>query len=260
MPLTLAHPAAAVPFRKLGLPLSALVVGSMSPDFAKIFTLRPSVSFGHSLDGILWFCLPSGLLVLSLFHFLLKRPLIELLPAQFASRLAPFFDNTRWRDVRNLPRVCAALALGSFTHLAWDSFTHQDGWSAHHIPFLQQTFFEWKGHGVKGYKIGQHGSTVIGMTLLTVWAVGWLYRAPASPGYKPAWPFALPRITMLIAMFLVVAIPAVAFGIWKAHGLHESRVIQVFAGRTAVAGMAMTYLATLVFSSVFTLRSRKERT
>ncbi|MBA4148071.1 MAG: DUF4184 family protein [Verrucomicrobia bacterium] len=260
MPLTLAHPAAAVPFRRLGLPLSALVVGSMSPDFAKIFTLRPSANLGHSLDGIVWFCIPSGLLVLMLFHFLLKRPLIELLPGQCASRLAQFLDNTRWRNVHNLPVVCAGLAIGAFTHLFWDSFTHADGWTAHHLPFLQQTVFELKGHEVKGYKLAQHGSTFVGMLLLTFWGGRWLYRAPASTDYKAVWPFNIPKVIMLMALFLTVTIPAVAFGFWKANGLGDDRILKVFAGRTAVAGMAMSYLTLLVFSIVFTLRVRLRKT
>lgn len=32
MPVTIAHPAAVLPLRGLGLPLSAMVIGSMAPD------------------------------------------------------------------------------------------------------------------------------------------------------------------------------------------------------------------------------------
>ena len=33
MPLTIAHPAAVLPFRHSRLPISALVIGSLAPDF-----------------------------------------------------------------------------------------------------------------------------------------------------------------------------------------------------------------------------------
>ncbi len=64
MPFTLAHPAAAAPLRRFGLVLSALVVGSMAPDFPYFLPGLPQDKFGHTLAGVFWFCVPAGLAVL----------------------------------------------------------------------------------------------------------------------------------------------------------------------------------------------------
>src|SRR5579883_3328227 len=90
MPFTLAHPAIVVPlarWRPRVFPLTALVVGSMSPDFEYFVYLRPIRTIGHDLMGIPLLCVPSGLLVLLLFEYLMKRPMILLFPQAHRCRL-----------------------------------------------------------------------------------------------------------------------------------------------------------------------------
>ena len=87
MPFTLSHPAAAVPFAKRGLALSALVVGSMAPDFPYFFPLPISSYFSHSILGIGLVNVPLGLILLWLFHRILKYPLLLLLPLSHQKRL-----------------------------------------------------------------------------------------------------------------------------------------------------------------------------
>jgi hypothetical protein len=90
MPFTLAHPAAAVPLRgclgRFGV-LSALVIGSMTPDCSYFLPWTVPRSETHSPSGLLWFCLPAGLLAYALFHIVLKGPLLALLPTQILGRL-----------------------------------------------------------------------------------------------------------------------------------------------------------------------------
>jgi Domain of unknown function (DUF4184) len=65
MPFTFAHPAIAVPLlRPLGCygVLSALVIGSLAPDLAYVLPLSVPRHKSHSLTGLLWFCLPVGLM------------------------------------------------------------------------------------------------------------------------------------------------------------------------------------------------------
>src|SRR5581483_12465816 len=50
VPFTLAHPAAVLPLRRRGLVFSALVVGSMAPDFEYFFGLKRPIS--HTMPGI----------------------------------------------------------------------------------------------------------------------------------------------------------------------------------------------------------------
>ena len=68
MPLTIAHPAAVLPFRHGRLPLSALVVGSIAPDFEYVLQLYPRSDFSHTALGLFTFCLPSGMIALWVFQ------------------------------------------------------------------------------------------------------------------------------------------------------------------------------------------------
>src|SRR5262250_1484731 len=96
MPFTLAHPAAVVPLARLlgkKVVFSALVIGSMTPDFAYPvpgLTRGPS----HSLSGLFWFCLPVGLASYLLFHLLVKRPRAAALPRALREAVAPLVART----------------------------------------------------------------------------------------------------------------------------------------------------------------------
>ena len=87
MPYPFAHPAAVLPLAaRFGVP-SALVIGSVAPD---LWYLLPFIDRAqtHSLSGVLAFCLPAGLLLYLLFHFVLKEPLIALLSPRLRHLLA----------------------------------------------------------------------------------------------------------------------------------------------------------------------------
>jgi len=90
MPLTISHPAAAVPLARSGLALSALVIGSMTPDFPYFFPFFPYGYISHSLIGLLIYCLPVGLFSLGVFHFLIKYPVLSLLGHLFIVGISAF--------------------------------------------------------------------------------------------------------------------------------------------------------------------------
>ena len=68
MPFTLSHAAVAAPLARRGLILSAVAIGSMTPDFEYFLRLSMNSRWSHSLPGVLTFCLPVSILVLWLFH------------------------------------------------------------------------------------------------------------------------------------------------------------------------------------------------
>src|ERR1041384_8817659 len=86
MPNPIAHPAASIPFTKVGLVFSALVAGSLSPDFG-YFVPMPGSFFMYTIPGLMLFDLPVGLALLVLFHILIKWPLLSLLPTSLQRRL-----------------------------------------------------------------------------------------------------------------------------------------------------------------------------
>ena len=96
---------------------SALVIGSVAPD---LWYLLPFIDRAqtHSLSGVLAFCLPAGLLLYLLFHFVLSEPLIALLSPRLRHLLAAHCR------LASAARCCYATA-GVPTHLlAWDGLTH----------------------------------------------------------------------------------------------------------------------------------------
>jgi hypothetical protein len=182
MPFTLAHPLAALPLaRPLGRygVVSALVIGSMAPDFWYFLPVGVTREEAHSYDGILWFCLPAALAAYLVFHLLLKRPLLALAPHSIGTRLAPYARTT-------LPQaswlaVLVSFMVGMATHLAWDAFTHFDSVVADLAPALRGELLSIGRYDVHGFTVLQHGSSLLGMAALGAWAGTWLRRAKPEP-------------------------------------------------------------------------------
>jgi hypothetical protein len=135
MPFTLAHPAAVLPLRRYCpryLSFSALVVGSVTPDAGYCFTRFGWDQFSHSVAGSFVFCLPVGILMLAALY-LFRGPLVERLPERRREVFRPLCGRPRASPLVLL----VSLLLGSWTHLAWDSFTHKKAWLVLHVPWLR---------------------------------------------------------------------------------------------------------------------------
>ncbi|MGH9884432.1 MAG: DUF4184 family protein, partial [bacterium] len=178
MPFTLAHPAAAIPFRRwLGAgSLSALVVGSLMPDLPYFLPSTVSGRQSHSLGGLLWFCLPAGLVCWVTYQVLIRPLALALLPETISRRLhvrSPLAT----LSVAGTGRVVAALLAGALTHVAWDSFTHAWGYFVAVFPVLRARLSD--GHGPPVFKLLQHASTLVGFALLALWGRRWSLASPA---------------------------------------------------------------------------------
>src|SRR5438067_1960438 len=137
MPCTFfSHQAAVLPL-KMARPQwfsgTALVIGSMAPDFEFALNGRTGWGLGHSLTGQFLFCLPVTLLLTWLVTRLVARPLALHLPEGGAFHLRDFHVLSETsRRPRYWLKVAPSALLGSFSHIGWDSFTHSAGWSAQH--------------------------------------------------------------------------------------------------------------------------------
>jgi Domain of unknown function (DUF4184) len=82
MPLTFAHPAVVLVFSRKSkyINFSALVLGSMAPDFEYFLRGRPAGEIGHELPGFFFFNLPLAALVYFIYHTFIHRPLMDHLP------------------------------------------------------------------------------------------------------------------------------------------------------------------------------------
>ncbi len=177
MPLTISHPAASILFAKTGLPLSALVVGSMMPDLPYYIFSYSLDTFSHSIPGLVIFCLPAGLLSLTIFHKILKFPSFSLLPYPLQQRVFKHLTSFSFLPIKHLLAILLSILIGAFSHVAWDSFTHSYGWVVRHYPFLQTPIFHVGPLSFPLYEFLQHLSTIIGIVLIIIWTSYWFKQS-----------------------------------------------------------------------------------
>src|SRR5512133_2984557 len=137
MPFTISHAAAALPFRRTRLVFSAIVVGCMAPDFEYFLHARIISRVSHTLAGAFEFSLPAALVVLSLFFWVMERPLLVLMPSSIQRRvvLKPF-TLLPWK---RFFLIIASLMVGIASHLIWDSFTHPGMWAVDHFHWFHKS-------------------------------------------------------------------------------------------------------------------------
>jgi hypothetical protein len=174
MPNPIAHPAASVPFAKAGMVFSAMVIGSISPDFGYIIP-TPISFFMYTAPGLFLFDLPVGLVLLWSFHTLVKWPVLSVLPVSLQRRLFKSAQGFSFGPPKRFGLILLSLLVGSATHVIWDSFTHDYGWVVEHFAFLSTPV-----SGIPLYTILQNLSTILGIGLLVYWFIKWLPTAPQS--------------------------------------------------------------------------------
>jgi hypothetical protein len=205
MPFTFAHPAAVIPVQRVlrrRVILSALVIGSMAPDFQNFLPFEVDRADSHSLAGMFWFSLPVGLAMYLVFHLLLKKPLCALLPPAIGARFTPMLTRPALPPASGAS-VVLSLLLGILTHLAWDALTHYSFVTVDILPVLTMHLFSVRGYHVYLYKLLQHASTVAGALLLWHWSRQWLRHAPII--VPPS--VSLPRRQRHVTIGLLLAAP-----------------------------------------------------
>ncbi|MFJ8477168.1 DUF4184 family protein [Kitasatospora sp. NPDC094011] len=181
MPFTLSHPAAVLPLLRAAgergpLVASALVAGSMAPDvpfFAE--SLLPGV-YRHGGLTHAWWAVPTvdvaiaGALVAG-WHGLLRAPLVGLLPERWAGGVEALTVRRGPGDgasgVRGADAAwfAASAAVGAFTHVGWDAFTHGGRLGARLLPVLDRQVA-----GVAVHEALQYGSSALALAALGGWA------------------------------------------------------------------------------------------
>ena len=173
MPNPIAHPAAAIPFMKVGLVFSALVAGSLSPDFG--YFMRWNEFYMYTIPGLFLFNLPVGLVLLWLFHALVKWPLLSLLPLGLQRRLYRHAQGFSFGPPKRFLLIVLSVLVGSITHVILDSLTHSYGWAVETFAFLRI-----RVGGMPLYSILQDLGSLVGIVLLIYWFARWFPMAPQS--------------------------------------------------------------------------------
>jgi hypothetical protein len=256
MPLTLSHPAAVLPlgqqrFIRRFLPFSALVIGSVVPDLPYFLPRLPWSTHSHTLLGLFFFCLPAGLILLGIFHTWLKIPLLALLPESHQRRLTPLAKPFFFMPAQRSLGIILAVLAGALTHLLWDSFTHANGWAVIHLPILDRVVVTIGWHPIHLYSLLQHGSSLLGGLVLIYAYRNWYRSAPALGKVVPGTLSPAGRIILVVGMATAAVLLALSFGLAGIASLETISQLRLFAGRSAVAGIATLGLELLVFCTAW---------
>jgi hypothetical protein len=186
VPFTVSHAAAVLPLQRLTrsrVPLAAMMIGSMVPDFGYFLPVGVNRMQTHDFEGLFQFCLPVGLAVWLLFVKVLERPTIELLPAAWRERVPRSMPVTP----RALLLASLGIVIGALTHVAWDAFTHGESPVSQLFPVLDAEVFAFRGRTVRVFALLQYLSSVAGLLALAYWGYD-LRNAPprARPKRHPS--------------------------------------------------------------------------
>ncbi len=226
------------------LPASAAAIGAMAPDLEYLAFLETRRTIGHTPLGLLLFCLPVSVLLLWVWHRVVKGPLGQLLPDRWA-HLRPALDRPfpfGSSQERALAAV-AAIVLGAASHIAWDAFTHAGGAGVSLIPQLRNPV---PVVGLHAYAALQYASGVFGLLLLGLSIVIWARSEPPRPVPMPPARHRVVAVLAIVSSSLVVAGGNVARTVGE--GTTDRRLVLiavVLGGMTRVAMAGLAYAATV---------------
>lgn len=206
MPFTFSHPAIVLPFLRLrsaSISMSALVIGSITPDFEYFIKMKLSGRFSHSPEGLFLLDLPIAIALCILFHQVVKKALIDNLP-KFMFRRLFSLRNFEFLPYLNQHYFTFILCLltGITSHILWDSFTHTNSFFVNNIEFLSAPI------AVKGlpqfplYRYLQHGSTLVGACCILV---TFLYVPVTNKSNNPSFKFWVILFSVAILVFILRA-------------------------------------------------------
>lgn len=246
MPFTISHAAVAVPLQPLArrgrLPLSALVIGAMVPDFEYFLHLRPLALWGHSLVGLATFCLPVGLAVLAAWELVVRDSVRDL--AGLETRAVDTPRSGRWWALASV-----GILLGAGTHVLWDGMTHQGRWAERFVPALGATAIHLPDRPITWLAVLDHASTVVGGAVILVWLTKLLqpHRRALTTVHRSRWRAVV--VTLLVGA-------ATGVGLWNgSHGPAPTDYWngELWLARVAVGAMLGLGAALLTFGAIHRL-------
>lgn len=251
MPLTICHPVAAVPLRRIGLVLSALIIGSMMPDFEFFLRLADGKGIGHTIPGIFLFDIPVGLIVLIVFHRLIKFPVLSLLSHHAQSRLYRTASSFTLFPIKRFCLILISLAIGTVTHTFCDAFTHADGWVVQRIALLSAPVFSLPQGTVRVYFLLQYVGSAIGAGALLYWYLKWYYNEnPITHIVMHRFHFSKQIwIMAIIGIFSITA--GVTYGSISAYKLQSVIMMKKFITYTTIATMSSFIVAMITFGAIW---------
>jgi hypothetical protein len=250
MPFTLAHAAAAIPFRRSRLIHSAIVMGCFAPDFPHLLSLSSRMLFGHTFAGMFVFDLPLAIAALWLFHSFIKQPMLIFLPVGIRSRLRSSANTFRFWPWERLSLIVLSILIGTATHIFWDAFTHPGSWIYRHWAFLRGSFELPVTGEIQAYKLLEYVSSIFGVAVLAVWIWGW-YGATKSSATPVAEPMNAAQNRTFVASLPVLATFGGALLAYHNNGIQvQIRSIVHFTADMLISAITFFLLGLLVFGVI----------
>jgi hypothetical protein len=261
MPFTISHVAAILPvarFLHRGRVLSALVIGSMVPDFSLFLPWRVNRMETHSAAALLTWSLPVGLATYWVFQYLIKRPVREVLPDGAYARSLPFAAVADLRSLEQWILSTAAILVGAVTHLVWDGFTHEGARGVRMIPAVDEFTVSLAGRRLAGPRFLQDFSSLVGLVIVLTLIVRALRRRGAanvgartlSPVERRRWIIAYAGTALAFSAADILLIPSS-----EPYGLGTSLSLN----HAAIAALRGLGVAALGVSLCLDLRLRAAR-
>jgi len=252
MPFTISHAALVPPFSRFLARwrlLSAVVIGTMVPDFALFLPWRMPRIETHSILGLYTFCLPVGLVSYWIFQYLIKKPVLEVLPDGAYARWRAYSSPADWASVVQWLLAGFGVLAGAVTHLVWDAFTHEGARGVRMIPWLDEPVVDIGIHHMVGVRLLQDGSSLIGLAVVVLWICYGLRRGHDTPVADRLLSKVERRVWFLIYALGAIASSAAWFVLtrWGDGTLHTAHSVTALAGGIAVAalrGLATAFLFT----------------
>ena len=241
MPFTFAHPAAVLPLRRFKLLHTVpLMIGSVAPDLPYYVPARFTKLMGatHTVAGAFWLDIPIGLAVL-LFVVLLRRALTALMTPRARALCLHSLEEFRHQPLHWLLAI-VAIYVGTWTHLVWDSFTHDNAWGVRRVAALSAPVTIGAYTGTMCHVL-QYVSSVAGLLILAIWYL----RLPTPAAEPSGTPVPEPVIGRGAILFLLgtAALIIGCYLAFRPNSPSNYRVIYLLLTRT-IAWFVALYLAT----------------
>ena len=252
MPFTFAHPAAILPLRRSRfLQTVPLIIGSLMPDVPYFFPARMLSRIfleTHTLYGSFAICLPMGIALLIL-TLLLREPLTVLLGARLRWICLRSIERFNSRPL-HWPIAVLSLLIGSWTHIAWDSFTHQNGWTTARVAALSApiSVFGWD---TETSHLLQYLSSVFGLVVLAIWLRGLMARVPAAVVEEQ------PRLRANWLVLAMITFASLLIGVSRAYLAWNAGTSYYHLGYLLLTRTISWFLVLYLAVGVVTLLSRR---
>lgn len=164
---------------------------------------------------------------------------------------APSVPALSWLERRRWLAIPLVLLLGSFTHLLWDAFTHEDTRGVRWFPQLLDYAPQVAGHSLQLYQWLQYGSSVVGLVVVIGALALWMRHASAVRPAPPRRLRAAERSGWLVAYFVL---PLAALVWYVLRPLHEFLPLGAVLEDGALQCLRATLLSLLMVSALLRLR------